>query len=131
MLLVVARAAQFSARSRSRGQTVSTIRSSREIDRLFASARRATNKFVIVLVATTPEGRGPEGRVAFVAGKKLGNAPLRNRSKRVLRATAAALGAPWAGHDVVLIARAGTAAATSAELRASLEHALHKAGLAR
>ena len=110
---------------------MSTIRSSREIDRLFASARRATNKFVIVLVATAPEGRGPEGRVAFVAGKKLGNAPLRNRSKRVLRATAASMGAPWAGHDVVLIARAGTATATPAELRASLEHALHKAGLGR
>lgn len=110
---------------------MSTIRSSREIDRLFASARRATSKLVIALVAQTPEGRGPEGRVVFVAGKRLGNAPLRNRCKRVLRASAAQLGAPWGGFDVALIARAGTATASAAELRDSIESALRKAGLPR
>lgn len=48
------------------------------------------------------------GRVAFIAGKKLGGAVVRNRAKRVLRAAARTAGGPWAGLDVLLIARSAT-----------------------
>ena len=51
----------------------------------------------------TAEGVG--GRVAFVAGKKLGTAPERNRAKRRLREAARSAGAPWRGYDVVFVAR--------------------------
>jgi ribonuclease P protein component len=88
-----------------------TIRSGREIDELFRDGVRVPHQTVVALIRKTPAGRGLEGRVAFVAGKKLGNAVLRNRSKRVLRAALKRAGGPWAGVDLVLIARPGTAGA--------------------
>ena len=87
---------------------MSTIKSSREIDTLFREAKKAAHPLIIVLAAQTPEGRGRTGRVAFIAGKKLGGAVVRNRSKRVLRAAAQRCQGPWAGYDVLLIARPDT-----------------------
>lgn len=52
-----------------------------------------------------PNEAEKRGRCAFVAGKKLGVAPVRSRCKRVMRAVAQELGAPWSGYDVVFIAR--------------------------
>ncbi|NTU70501.1 MAG: ribonuclease P protein component [Coriobacteriia bacterium] len=110
---------------------MSTIKSTREIDGIFRSAKRAAHPVLIALTTKTPEGRGPEGRVAFVAGKKLGNAVHRNRSKRVLREMARRGGAPWDGYDVVLIARPGTADSAARELDAALVAVLLKAGVTR
>ncbi len=54
-----------------------------------------------------------------VASRRVGNAVVRNRAKRVLRAAAAEVGiAP--GVDVALVARAGTAATTSTVVAAEL-----------
>lgn len=89
-----------------------TIRSSREIDRLFREGKRISRPLVTALILETQPGRGPLGRVAFIAGKKLGGAVTRNRAKRVLREAARATGAPWLGYDVALIARQGTASAS-------------------
>lgn len=108
---------------------MSTIKSSREIDAVFRGSRRIAHPLVIVLAAPSPDGRGPEGRVAFIAGKKLGNAVLRNRSKRVLRAAARRCGAPWAGRDVLLIARPGTAGAAPGDLDTAMREALRRAGV--
>lgn len=41
----------------------------------------------------------------YVAGKKMGNAPLRNRCKRVMRHSSYELDAPWSGFDVVFVAK--------------------------
>jgi ribonuclease P protein component len=108
---------------------VRTIRSNREIDALFREGVRVSAPVLVVMTRATHEGRGPGGRVAFVAGKKLGNAVKRNRSKRVLRAAAGRAGAPWAGYDVVLIARPATATASAASLDEALERGLRKAGV--
>lgn len=116
----------------SRGARVSTgntIKSSREIQEIFSAARRVAHPCVIALIVTTPEGRGQGGRVAFVAGKKLGNAVVRNRSKRVLREALRRAGGPRSGHDVVLIAREATAHASSAELDKALEDVFGRAGV--
>jgi ribonuclease P protein component len=108
---------------------VSTIKSSREIDTIFRTANRVAHPLLIALISQTPEGRGPQGRVAFIAGKKLGNAVMRNRSRRVLREAARRAAAPWAGHDVALIARPGTATSSHAELDRALASVLERAGL--
>jgi ribonuclease P protein component len=84
-----------------------------------------------VLTLPTPERRGPEGRVVFVAGKKLGGAVLRNRCKRVVRDTVRRASGPWTGTDVALLARRGTATATPAELDESLATALRRLGVVR
>jgi len=95
---------------------LSTIKSSREIDSIFRDSKRVAHPLVTALIASTPEGRGREGRVAFIAGKRLGNAVVRNRSKRVLRAAARRAGAPWPGHDVLLISSAQTRTAAPDDL---------------
>jgi len=110
---------------------MSTIKSSREIDAIFRESQRAADPLVIALVAPTPERRGPEGRVAFVAGKKLGNAVHRNRAKRVMRASVARVGGPWPGWDVVLIARPATGAAEGNTLDAAVAKVTRRIGGAR
>ncbi len=65
-----------------------TIRSSREIDRVFREGARSSSRILVVLALPTPNERGPLGRVAFVAGTKLGGAVVRNRTKRRLREAA-------------------------------------------
>lgn len=108
---------------------MSTIKSTREIDTIFRTATRVAHPMLIALVARTPEGRGRTGRVAFIAGKKLGGAVLRNRCRRVLREAARRAHAPWAGYDIALIARPGTATATATELDAALSSVISRAGL--
>lgn len=108
---------------------MSTIKSSREIDTIFRQARRVAHPLVTALIASTPEGRGREGRVAFVAGKRLGNAVIRNRSKRVLRAALARAGGPWPGYDVVLIAGPKTRSAAADELDAAFSRLAARLGL--
>jgi ribonuclease P protein component len=108
---------------------VETLTSAREIDALFSRGRRAADPVLVVLCARTPEGRSEQGRVVFVAGKKLGGAVWRNRSKRVLRAACRRAGGPWAGHDVALIARATTATVSADALDRSLAALLVKAGV--
>jgi ribonuclease P protein component len=108
---------------------VSTIKSSREIDVMFRCARRTAHPLVIALAAKTPTQRGPGGRVAYIAGKKLGGAVLRNRCRRVLRESARRCGAPWATWDVILIARADTASARPHTLDEAVQSALTRAGV--
>lgn len=74
------------------------------MERLFREGRRSSSYLLTVLSVdgACAEGRG---RCAFIAGKKLGPAPLRNRCKRVMRECARELEAPWVGHDVAFVAR--------------------------
>jgi ribonuclease P protein component len=69
---------------------------------------RQVRPAVTVELCRSPEPSTP--RVGFTATKKLGNAVVRNRAKRRLRAAAQALLPLYglAGHDYVLVARAGT-----------------------
>lgn len=70
-------------------------------------------------------------RLGFTATKKIGNAVVRNRAKRRLRAVArlALEQTPAPGWDLVLIARAETGTCPFATLRAEFEAALAKSGV--
>lgn len=108
---------------------MSTIKSTREIDAIFGTAKRTAHPLLIALVSSTPEGRGREGRVAFIAGTKLGGAVVRNRAKRVLREVVRRAHGPWAGWDVALIARPDTASASARALDEALASVLGRSGI--
>ena len=101
-----------------------TITARTEIDRLFTEGRRTPRRTMLLIVLPTPEARDPNGRVLFVAGKRLGGAVTRNRAKRVMRAAVRRCGGPWRGLDVALVARDTTGTTPPAELDAVLREAL-------
>lgn len=87
-----------------------TIKSSADISHLFSTGRRLKTPYLTLIIGE--EGELPrasrhdlQGRVAFIAGKKLGNAVWRNSSKRRMREVCRALGGPWPGYDVIFLAK--------------------------
>lgn len=82
-----------------------TIKSSTDISYLFAHGKRYSASSITLLVIQGREQHDPRGRVAFIAGKKAGNAVWRNSAKRRMRAIAREIGAPWEGLDVVFLAK--------------------------
>ena len=83
--------------------------------------------------AASPRGDAAPARVGFTASAKIGNAVLRNRARRRLRAAATTVLPLHAepAHDYVLIARAGTLQRRFADLVADLEAGLKRLGLYR
>lgn len=78
----------------------------------------------------TNEAKTAAARVGFTASRKVGNAVLRNRAKRRLRAAAEAIlpRLGWPGTDYVLVARGETARRPFADLLADLESAVRQLG---
>jgi len=86
----------------------------------------ATPGLVLQSVRQSDNGSSDCVGVGFTATKKLGNAVIRNRAKRRLRAVAQAV-LPWsgrAGYDYVLIGRQGTLERPFQNLLEDLELAL-------
>ncbi len=99
----------------------------------FLRAARLGRKAAIgglVLQALRRDDDGP-GRLGFTVTKKVGNAVVRNRTKRRLRAAAHLVLGPAAvaGIDLVLIGRDGTRARPFALLQEDLRRALARAGV--
>ena len=91
-----------------------------------ASARRQGTGGLLLPARNRGDGAA-QMRVGFTASKKIGNAVLRNRAKRRLRALAREVLAPRAlpGWDYVLVARpVATVSRSYAELCTDLEQAL-------
>ena len=86
-----------------------TIKSKRDFEKVFKAGRRLSHPLLRIRVLHHDEG-GTAGQVAFVAPKRLGNAPVRNRGKRVLREAARACGLPLQGYSVIMLATDQTAA---------------------
>ncbi len=93
-----------------------------------AAARAKSCALPGVVVQMRARGDENEPRVGFTVTKKLGNAVVRNRIKRRLRAAAGAAmpGLARAGHDYVLIGRTATATRDFVALTSDLTSALKR-----
>lgn len=114
-----------------------TIKSSADISELFSHGRRIHTPYMtVILNARAPEvaceevkQHGPGGRVAFIAGKKLGNAVWRNGAKRRLRALCRDLGGPWPGYDVIFLAKSSLVGSVYSKVLKACESALDRSEL--
>ncbi len=100
-----------------------------EFLRVAGRGRKAARPALVLQALPQPEG---PVRVGFTATKKIGNAVVRNRAKRRLRAAARlalADAPPPQGWDLVLIARDGTGSRPWDKLLADLRGALRHIGV--
>lgn len=92
-----------------------TITSSGDIAALFDEGSWYKTPSVTLIVGHTAKRTADDkaeehdlpGRVAFIAGKKGGNAVWRNAAKRRMRAICHDLGGPWQGYEVIFLAKRG------------------------
>ena len=110
--------------------SLATLKIRADFLRVAADRRKAVTPGLILQAAPRAPGSENGGvvRVGFTASRKVGNAVIRNRAKRRLRAAAGQIladqGRP--GTDYVLIARGTTAERPYAALVADLAEALRK-----
>lgn len=104
------------------------LKQRREFQRVAGKGTRAARPGLVLQALPAP-GQGL--RVGFTATKKLGNAVVRNRTKRRLReASRLLLGdSQVQGFDLVLIGREGTAGREFRTLLGDLRGALKQAGV--
>ena len=71
---------------------------------------------------------GPQARTGFTVTKRMGNAVIRNRIKRRLRAAAREIAPKWAlvGHDYVIISRIKVLQCPFSELLRDMEFAFSR-----
>lgn len=96
---------------------------------MFEHGRRISTPDVNFIVARSMEQHDQEGRVAFIAGKKLGNAVWRNRAKRRMRGLCSTVGGPFPGYDVIFLARASVNDSPFEKMRENAVKALTKHGI--
>lgn len=91
-----------------------TIKSSGEISEIFSKGKRSGNRYISLFYVNalsdsqdinTAFKHDREGRVAFIAGKRNGNAVWRNSAKRRMRAIIQDLNPDFTGLDVLIIAK--------------------------
>lgn len=98
-----------------------------------AGARRSAAMPGLVLQARPSKTQNATIRIGFTASRKVGNAVIRNRARRRLKAVAREIMPLFAiqGHDYVLIARSGTATRPYDALIRDLKKALKRLKLRR
>lgn len=119
----------------SKGRELDTITSNDEISRIFSSGKRYSNPYATIIAVkarSASSGEKPDdqhglsGRVAFIAGKKHGNAVWRNGAKRRLREIYRANAGLLGDYDVLFVARSGILAPSYSKVLNACEQTMKK-----
>ncbi len=110
---------------------ISPGRLTRRADFLRVAAKGRKAPMPGLVLQTLKRGDDAPARLGFTVTKKVGNAVIRNRTRRRLKEAARLLlrDQPLAGADMVLIGRDATRSRDFAALREDLRRALAKAGV--
>ncbi len=110
---------------------ISPGRLTRRADFLRVAAKGRKAPMPGLVLQALKRGDDAPARLGFTVTKKVGNAVIRNRTRRRLKEAARLLlrDQPLAGADVVLIGRDATRSRDFAALREDLRRALAKAGV--
>lgn len=106
-----------------------TITSSADISYLFAQGKRSHTPYLTLIVLRNEKQHDLRGRVAFIAGKKLGNAVWRNAAKRRMREVCRSVGGPWVGYDVIFLAKSNILKASYSKVHSACVSAIEKSEL--
>ena len=124
---------QAPVRVRSMAAGFGRLRQRADFLRIAASGRKQVTPGLIVQTARTPPDTGDTNgnvamRVGFTVTRRVGNAVVRNRARRRLRAVArdTLLDHGQPGHDYVLIGRQTTLTRSFGKLISDLKSALHR-----
>lgn len=105
------------------------LRRSSAFDRIYQSGRAYGDPLLVLHVTPCPDRPGMS-RVGFVAGKKVGNAVVRNRVKRRLREIVRGRSRSWEPPlEIILRARPAASEASFLELERAVDSLYHRAGL--
>ncbi len=106
------------------------LRPGGEFERVRQTGRSWPHRLLIVIVQPHAEAVTTPTRVAVAAGKRLGSAVIRNRTKRRLReAIRQVYPQVRSGYDVIVIARAPVIEASVAQVATALGEVLRRAGI--
>jgi len=101
------------------------------VNDVFRSGKRYTCDLITVVISSSPQDNHNRGLCIAIAGKRLGNAVLRNRARRVVREGALLVGGPWPGYRVAIVARDSLTGVPPERVAAQLGRILQKAKVVR
>lgn len=102
--------------------TINMIKKNREFSRVYRSGKSKANRLLVLYQRPNNENIA---RVGFSISKKVGNAPERNRLKRILKEIYRLHDFDQlVGNDLVFIVRANANGATYQELESAMKHIL-------
>lgn len=103
------------------------IKLNRDFRRLYAKGKSAAGGFVVVYMRAT---KNPYNRAGFTVSKNLGNAVVRNRTKRLMRESLRLMEPKLnVGYDMIIVARNRAAGKTFAQISKDLEFSLRTLGI--
>ncbi len=122
----VARRAASASVCNSYEDVLETIKSRKDFSDLFSRGKRWHTPFLTFIVLPSQQ-HDHRGRVAFAAGKKLGNSVWRNGARRRMREICRTLEGPWAGYDVIFLAKSNILVATYSKVLTACDDTLKRA----